>query len=65
MFVALPGIDKLGVFKALPIQPGAHKFSRLADLSGKGLVRADAGDTKEPDEVVHFPYNGIFIRARW
>jgi hypothetical protein len=32
----------------------------LADFSGKGRVRADARDTQEPEEIIHFPYNGIF-----
>ncbi len=54
-------IDELSVFEALAIQPRADKLGGLTYLPSKGGVSADARNPKEPEEVIHFPYNGIFL----
>jgi hypothetical protein len=56
----LGGIYELRMFESRAIEPGADEFGGAANLACVGRVGADAGDAEEAEEIVHFPYNGIF-----
>jgi hypothetical protein len=57
-------IYELRVFESCVIEPGADEFGGVANFARVGRVRADAGDAEEAEEIVHFPYNGIFKSTR-